>query len=113
MMKAAVGSSWAVTGRRSATVSAGPMPGGARIAVPTVTPSADQNRLIGVSATPKPWPSAASVSMVGAFLFSFFVGGGQNCFDGRADGQGQAQAVVEDHEGETGERQADQHGDDE
>src|SRR4051795_2166982 len=113
MMKAAVGSSWAVTGRSSATASAGPMPGRTPIAVPTVTPSADQNRFIGVRATPKPWPSAASVSMVRAFLFSFFVGGGQKSFDGRADGQGQAQAVVEDHEGETGEREADQHGDDE
>src|SRR5215213_8468024 len=112
MMKAAVGSSWAVTGRSSATVSAGPMPGRTPIAVPTVTPSADQNRFIGVSATPKPWPSAASVSMVRAFLFSFFVGGGQKSFDGRTDGQGQAQPVVEDQEGEAGERQADQHGDD-
>src|SRR4051812_17564388 len=113
MMNAAVGSSWAVTGRSSATVRAGPMPGKTPMAVPTVTPSADQNRFIGVSATPKPWPSAASVSMVRASLFGFVVGGGQQFLDRRADGQGQAQAIVEDCEGEAGERQADQHGDDE
>ena len=47
MMKAAVGSSWAVTGRSSATVSAGPIPGSTPMAVPTVTPSADQNRFTG------------------------------------------------------------------
>ena len=74
MMKAEVGSSCTVTGSSSATVSAGPMPGSTPMAVPTVTPSADQNRLHGVSATAKPWPSAASVSMVSASLFGFFVG---------------------------------------
>src|SRR3954454_25325854 len=96
MMKPAVGSHCAETGRSSASVSADEMPGRTPIAVPTVTPSADQNRFIGVRATPKPWPSAASVSMVRAFLFSFFVGGGQKSFDGRADGQGQAQPIIED-----------------
>ena len=96
-----------MTGSSSATVSAGPMPGSTPMAVPTVTPSADQNRLIGVSATAKPWPSAASVSMVSASLLGFFVAAGQQLFDGRADGQAEAEPVVEDHEGQAGQHQPD------
>ena len=53
-----------MTGSSRATVSAGPMPGSTPMAVPMVTPSADQSRFQGVSATAKPWPSEASVSMV-------------------------------------------------
>src|SRR5688500_13351835 len=64
MMKAEVGSSPYVTGSRSATVRAGPMPGSTPIAVPTVTPRSDQSRFSGVSATAKPWLRAVSVSMV-------------------------------------------------
>ena len=54
MMKAPVGSSLAVTGSSSAMVSAGPMPGRMPISVPSVTPTSDHNRLIGVSAVAKP-----------------------------------------------------------
>ena len=63
MMKAAVGSRLKVTGSKSATVSAGPIPGSTPTAVPSETPTSAQNRLNGVIATAKPWPSAASVSM--------------------------------------------------
>ena len=62
-MKAAVGSRLKVTGSSRATVSAGPIPGSTPTAVPRVTPTIAHNRLKGVSATAKPWPSAASVSI--------------------------------------------------
>ena len=54
MMNAPVGSSPYVTGSRSATAIAGPMPGRTPIAVPSSTPIAAQSRLTGVSAVPKP-----------------------------------------------------------
>ena len=54
MMKAPVGSSVRVTGNRRAMVSAGPMPGRMPISVPSVTPTSDHIRLIGVSAVAKP-----------------------------------------------------------
>ena len=50
MMKAPVGSSLAVTGSRSAMVSAGPMPGRMPMRVPSVTPSSDHRRFWTVSA---------------------------------------------------------------
>ena len=63
MMKAAVGSRLKVTGSSRATVSAGPIPGSTPTAVPSVTPTIAHSRLKGVSATAKPWASAASVSI--------------------------------------------------
>ena len=50
MMKALVGSSPNVMGRRSATVSAGPIPGSTPTAVPSVTPANAQARCGQVSA---------------------------------------------------------------
>jgi hypothetical protein len=43
-----------VAGSRSATVSAGPMPGSTPTAVPSVAPTNAQNRLPGDSAAEKP-----------------------------------------------------------
>jgi hypothetical protein len=54
MMKAEVGAIWVVTGRRSAMVRAGPMPGSTPMAVPRTEPTKAQTRFIGWRATPKP-----------------------------------------------------------
>src|SRR5215207_3251712 len=54
MMKAPVGSRFRVTGRRRAMVSAGPMPGRMPMRVPSVTPTSDHIRLMGVIAVAKP-----------------------------------------------------------
>src|SRR5262245_53880137 len=62
-MKAAVGSTLKVIGKSSAMVSAGPRPGSTPIAVPSVVPSRHHSRLVGVSATAKPFASCESVSM--------------------------------------------------
>ena len=64
MISAPVGSSFTVSGRSIATVSAGPTPGSTPTNVPIVTPMKPQSRLIGVSATPNPVASEASVSTV-------------------------------------------------
>src|SRR5262245_57720764 len=63
MISAPVGSSFTVSGRSIATVSAGPTPGSTPTNVPIVTPMKPQSRLIGVSATPNPVASDASVSI--------------------------------------------------
>src|SRR3981081_4526187 len=65
-MKAAVGSTLKVIGKRSAMVSAGPSPGRTPIAVPSVVPTRHHRRLIGVSATAKPLRSCEKVSMSAA-----------------------------------------------
>src|SRR5215467_3684653 len=62
-MKAEVGSTLKVIGRRSAMVSAGPSPGSTPIAVPSVVPTRHHSRFIGVSATAKPLSSWAKASM--------------------------------------------------
>src|ERR1044071_994818 len=62
-MKTEVAGTEKVSGSSSAMVSAGPSPGSTPIAVPTNTPPNAQARLIGVSATAKPWPSAARLSI--------------------------------------------------
>ena len=64
MMKAPVGSSVRVTGSSRAMVSAGPMPGRMPMSVPSVTPTSDHIRLIGVSAVAKPSSSAPKASML-------------------------------------------------
>src|SRR5688500_18169505 len=53
-MNAPVGSNAYVTGSSRATAIAGPMPGSTTIAVPSRTPIAENSRLAGVSALPKP-----------------------------------------------------------
>src|SRR4051794_36309481 len=61
-MKAAVGSTLKVIGSSSAIVSAGPRPGSTPMAVPSVVPTRHHIRLVGVSATAKPfisWPKAS------------------------------------------------------
>src|SRR6185503_10965328 len=63
MISAPVGSSFAVSGSSIATVSAGPTPGSTPTNVPSVTPMKPHNRLIGLSATPKPASSASNASM--------------------------------------------------
>src|SRR4029453_8807318 len=65
-MKAEVGSTLKVIGRRSAMVSAGPSPGRTPIAVPSVVPTRHHTRLIGVSATAKPLRSWEKASMSAA-----------------------------------------------
>ena len=54
MMKAPVGSSLAVTGSKSAMVSAGPMPGRIPTSVPRVTPRNDHKMFWNVSAVANP-----------------------------------------------------------
>src|SRR5688572_4663509 len=54
MMNALIGSSEKVTGRSTATVSAGPMPGNTPTAVPSVTPTNAQSRCVSVSALANP-----------------------------------------------------------
>ena len=54
MMKAGTGSSVNVTGRSSATVIAGPMPGSTPIIVPRTTPMSAYRRFVGVSAVANP-----------------------------------------------------------
>src|SRR3990172_711950 len=54
MMKALVGARVRVTGRRRATVSAGPMPGRTPTAVPRLTPANAQRRFEGAAATENP-----------------------------------------------------------
>ena len=61
MMKAASGVSVLVTGRSSAMVSAGPMPGRMPTSVPSVTPTKAQPRLASVSAVEKPASRCCSV----------------------------------------------------
>src|SRR5262245_2153266 len=56
-MKAEVGSTLNVMGKRSAMVSAGPSPGNTPIAVPSVVPTRHHSRFCGVSATAKPFAS--------------------------------------------------------
>src|SRR5687767_12982770 len=63
MMSAPVGSSFAVAGSSSATVSAGPTPGSTPTAVPSVHPTSAHSRFCGVSATAKPCASSVRVSM--------------------------------------------------
>src|SRR5262252_4180073 len=65
-MKAEVGSTLKVIGRRSAMVSAGPSPGSTPIAVPSVVPTRHHNRFVGVSATAKPLRSCENASMSAA-----------------------------------------------
>src|SRR5215813_7193965 len=65
-MKAEVGSTLKVIGRRSAMVSAGPSPGSTPIAVPSVVPTRHHSRFIGVSATAKPLRSCENASMSAA-----------------------------------------------
>src|SRR5215510_5830870 len=65
-MKAEVGSTLKVIGRRSAMVSAGPSPGSTPIAVPSVVPTRHHNRFVGVSATEKPLRSCENASMSAA-----------------------------------------------
>src|SRR5262245_61465437 len=62
-MKAEVGSTLNVIGRRSAMVSAGPSPGSTPMAVPNVVPTRHQSRFCGVSATAKPFASWERTSM--------------------------------------------------
>src|SRR5215470_13569575 len=62
-MKAAVGSTLKVIGRRSAMVSAGPRPGSTPMAVPSVVPTRHHMRFIGVSATAKPFINWEKASM--------------------------------------------------
>src|SRR5262245_9804283 len=62
MMSAPVGSSFTVSGRSIATVSAGPTPGSTPTKVPSVTPMKPHRRFIGCSATPKPCNRAFKAS---------------------------------------------------
>src|SRR3954462_1626183 len=62
-MKAEVGSTLRVMGSSSAMVSAGPRPGSTPIAVPSVVPTRHHIRLIGVSATAKPFINCAKASI--------------------------------------------------
>src|SRR5213080_2737704 len=62
-MKAEVGSTLKVIGKRSAMVSAGPSPGSTPMAVPRVVPTRHHRRFIGVSATAKPLSSCGKASM--------------------------------------------------
>src|SRR3972149_4138325 len=62
MRKLAVGARLYVTGRRRATVSAGPTRGRTPTAVPGTAPRKANARLVGLRATPNPWPRAARVS---------------------------------------------------
>src|SRR4051812_39529905 len=62
-IKAAVGSTLKVMGRSSAIVNAGPRPGSTPIAVPSVVPTRHHIRLVGVSATAKPFISCAKASI--------------------------------------------------
>src|SRR5687767_9278457 len=86
------------------------MPGSTPTAVPTVTPTSAQNRLIGVSATVKPWASAAKVSMK-----SRTPPAARRCgrlcqtetLEDPATGQVQAKPIIEENEGDCGDRQAD------
>src|ERR687898_2640557 len=105
------------------------MPGSTPTAVPTVTPRADQNRLIGVNATAKPLASAARVSMgllslsigpgalrrgqafpsrpgCARFLFGGFRLGRRDQVGDHAAGQVEAEAVGEDDERRRGEGDA-------
>src|SRR5262245_14790004 len=65
-MKAEVGSTLKVIGRRSAMVSAGPSPGRQPNAVPCVLPTRHHSRFVGVSATEKPLRSCENASMSAA-----------------------------------------------
>src|SRR5215510_9663107 len=67
-MKAEVGSTLNVMGRRSAMVSAGPSPGSTPIAVPRVVPTKHQSRFCGVNATANPFISWDKTSMSGPRL---------------------------------------------
>src|SRR5688572_1580651 len=88
MMNAAVGSSEYVTGRSSATVSAGPIPGNTPTAVPSVTPASAQSRLRGASATANPSTSALRASIHMVLL---------EPARGESDGQGDPESVHEQH----------------
>ena len=66
MMNAAIGCRLKVTGNRSATVSAGPMPGSTPTNVPSVTPASAHKRLIGVSAMDEASRATIEEMMVGA-----------------------------------------------
>src|SRR3970282_2241299 len=68
MMKAEVGSRENVTGRSSATVKAGPMPGSTPTAVPSVTPASAHARWGSVIAFAKPSASAARISDIRYYL---------------------------------------------
>ena len=64
MMKALIGSRLKVTGSRTATVSAGPMPGSTPTAVPSVTPASAHARCGSVIAFAKPAASAVRISVI-------------------------------------------------
>src|SRR3954449_8050508 len=95
MMNAPVGSSPYVTGSRSATAIAGPMPGSTPMAVPSSTPTAAHSRLTGVRAVPKP-----SIRELKAFM-------SQHSHQ-RATGQRYSEQVVEDGVGGEGENGRDE-----
>src|SRR5687768_18618216 len=65
MISALAGSNLAVTGSRSASVSAGPMPGSTPTAVPSITPMKANIKFAGWIATVRPWAREASASMRG------------------------------------------------
>src|SRR3954468_5308600 len=65
-IKAEAGSTLKVIGSSSAIVSAGPRPGRTPIAVPSVVPTRHHIRLVGVSATAKPFISWAKASISAA-----------------------------------------------
>src|SRR5262245_18556582 len=98
------GSSLWVTGRRRATVSAGPMPGRTPTAVPSSTPISAYKRFIGWTATAKPWASEASVSTMSSVTLR---SERQQPFE-RARRQRQRQQLVEQQKHHGAEHAADQ-----
>src|SRR5581483_7470828 len=62
MMIAPAGFMWKVSGSSMATVAGGPSPGSTPTTVPRSTPTKHQSRLVGSSATPKPWARLARIS---------------------------------------------------
>src|SRR5512140_916177 len=94
MISADTGSSAYVVGSSIAIVATGPMPGSTPISVPSNAPISAYNRLIGVSATPKPSARCEKISTRRPLLLQ------------GPDRQLQLQADDEHADGERGEHDA-------
>src|SRR6218665_1588102 len=94
MISEVAGGRWKVMGSSMAMVATAPMPGSTPISVPSSTPTKQNSRFCGSTATCRPMAMLESSSMAKP--------------SARPDGNGQAQALDEDQGGERRQHGADQ-----
>src|SRR4051812_24427031 len=108
MMMAPAGFMWNVNGSSIATVAGGPRPGSTPTTVPRNTPTKHHSRLVGSSATPKPWARPESISTLEPQQPH-----GQRDAQREREHEVEAQSARDGHGGRDLERAPVHHGDDE